>query len=159
MNKIKWCLNVKRGVKLIRPNDNLSKAYIKKAEDSLMSMRVNLREGIKDWASSAAYYARYHILYALFMKCGIKSEIHECTIEIAKTLFGDIILSKRIKELENAKIQRINLQYYTDRLVEESELKENMETAGDFVMKLKSIIDEIGPDYIERVRNKLKLLE
>jgi len=159
VNKIKWCLNVKRGVKLIRPNNNLSKSYTKKAEDSLLSMRVNLREGIKDWASSAAYYARYHILYALFMKCGIKSEIHDCSIEIAKTIFSDLISNSWIKELEGAKIQRINLQYYTDRLVEERDLEENMETAGDFVMELKGIIDEIEPDYIERIRNKLKLLK
>ncbi len=122
-------------------------------------MRVNLKEGIKDWASSAAYYARYHILYALLMKCGIKSEIHECTIEIAKIVFGDMIPKNRIKEIESAKIQRINLQYYTDRLVEEEELENNMKTAGDFVMELKSIINDTRPDYIEKVRNKLKLLK
>ncbi len=150
---------MKRGVKLTRPNENLSKSYIKKAEDSLMSMRVNLREGIKDWAASAAYYARYHILYALFMKCGIKSEIHECTIEIARAFFGGMIPDGRIKELENAKIQRINLQYYTDRLVEESELKENMETAGDFVMELKGVIDKIDPESIEAIRRKISDLK
>jgi len=122
-------------------------------------MRVNLKEGIKDWASSAAYYARYHILYALLMKCGIKSEIHECTIEIAKIVFGDMIPKNRIKEIESAKIQRINLQYYTDRLVEEEELENNMKTAGDFVMELKSIINDTRPDYIEKVRNELKLLK
>ncbi len=159
MNKIRWCLNVKRGVKLTRPNENLSKSYIKKAEDSLMSMRVNMREGIKDWASSAAYYARYHILYALFMKCGIKSEIHECTIEIARAFFGDMIPNDRIKELENAKIQRINLQYYTDRLVEESELNENMETAGDFVMELKNVIGKIDSESIEAIRRKIRDLK
>ncbi|MBN1897105.1 MAG: HEPN domain-containing protein [Candidatus Aenigmarchaeota archaeon] len=156
MNKVKWCLNVKRGVKLIKPNENLSKSYIKKAEDSLISMRANLREGITDWASSAAYYARYHILYALFMKCGIKSEIHECTLEIAKVVFSEFIQASRIKQLEKAKIQRINLQYYTDRLVEKNELDQNMETAGDFVMELKGIIESFDEERIEVIRRKIR---
>lgn len=147
---------MKRGIKLIKPNDNLSKSYIKKAEDSLISMRVNMREGIKDWATSAAYYARYHILYALFMKCGIKSEIHECSIEIAKIIFSDLIPRSMIKELETAKRQRIDMQYYTDRLVEERDLEKNIETAGDFVMELKRVLNGIDIEYTERIRNKLK---
>ena len=159
MNKVKWCLNVKRGIKLIKPNVNLTKSYVKKAEDSLISMRINLREDIKDWASSAAYYSRYHILYALFMKCGIKSEIHECTIEVAKTVFADFISTKRITELEKSKVQRINLQYYTDRMVEENDFKENIETAGDFIMEIKKLIDDIGLHQIEIIRNKLNSLK
>ena len=35
MDQIKWCLRQKKGIELIKSNDNLSKAYIKKAEDSL----------------------------------------------------------------------------------------------------------------------------
>ncbi|MEA2003961.1 MAG: hypothetical protein U9O53_03295 [archaeon] len=29
-----------------------------------------------------AYYACYNALYSILMKCGIKSEIHDCTIEL-----------------------------------------------------------------------------
>ena len=40
MDKIKWCLNAKNGLELIEPNENLTKAYLKKAEDSLRAALV-----------------------------------------------------------------------------------------------------------------------
>jgi uncharacterized protein (UPF0332 family) len=39
-----------------------------------------------DWIATTAYYARYFALYALLMKIGIKSEIHDCSIAIARLL-------------------------------------------------------------------------
>ena len=46
MDKIKWCAGKKGGLSLIEPNSDLANAYIKKAEEALESMRVNI---IKDW--------------------------------------------------------------------------------------------------------------
>ena len=40
-----------------------------------------------DWISTTAYYARYFAFYALLQKCGIKSEIHDCTISLMSFLF------------------------------------------------------------------------
>ena len=45
MDKIKWCAGKKEGLRLIEPNSNLAEAYLKKAEEALESMRVNV---IKD---------------------------------------------------------------------------------------------------------------
>lgn len=32
MENIKWCLHVENGIELVEPNENLSKAYLKKSE-------------------------------------------------------------------------------------------------------------------------------
>src|SRR3989344_203842 len=42
MAKINWCINQKDGIKLVEPNSNLAEAYLKKAEDSLLS--INLKQ-------------------------------------------------------------------------------------------------------------------
>src|SRR3989339_1992166 len=81
MDKIKWCAGKKEGLSLIEPNSDLTNAYIKKAEEALESMRVNI---IKDWRISTAYYTIYFSLYSVLMKIGIKCEIHSCTIAFAK---------------------------------------------------------------------------
>ena len=39
------------------------------------------------WKLIIAYYACYNALYALLMKCGIRCEIHDCTLELME-LFG-----------------------------------------------------------------------
>lgn len=81
MDKIIWCLKQKGGIQLVDPNSNLAEAYIKKAEDSLSSIRINK---IKDWKISTAYYTMYFSLYSILMKIGVKCEIHSCTLEFAK---------------------------------------------------------------------------
>ena len=86
MDKIKWCAGKKEGLSLIEPNSDLANAYIKKAEEALESMRVNI---IKDWKISTAYYTIYFSLYAVLMKLGVKCEIHSCTIEFAKKLYAE----------------------------------------------------------------------
>jgi hypothetical protein len=43
-------------------------------------MEANRREGIAEWAVFTGYYAEYFIVYALFAKLGVKSEIHLRTI-------------------------------------------------------------------------------
>jgi len=81
MDQIKWCLNQKKGIELVEPNDNLREAYLIKADEALETLRTSK---IKDWQLTTAYYAIYHSLYSLLMKIGVKCEIHSCTIEFAK---------------------------------------------------------------------------
>ena len=104
MDKIKWCAGKKEGLSLIEPNSDIANAYIKKAEEALESIRVNI---IKDWKISTAYYSIYFSLYALLIKIGIKCEIHSCTIEFAKieqekaeTKFS-FLLAKYFEQLKN----------------------------------------------------------
>src|SRR3989344_4457360 len=97
MNKIKWCAEKKEGLSLVEPNSDIADAYIKKAEEALESMRVNI---IKDWKISTAYYTIYFSLYAILMKTGVKCEIHSCTIEFAKRFLKDYLQETELDFIE-----------------------------------------------------------
>lgn len=154
--KIQWCGKQKRGIKLVAPNENLSTAYLKKAETSLKSMNLNYQEKINDWAVDAAYYARYQALYALLQKCGITCEIHDCSIMLLRFLFADIFDETLFTELETAKEQRVNLVYYTNRLVSEEEIKKNITSSPNFVLKIEEVVSKIQREKIEEIRGKLE---
>lgn len=151
-----WCGKQKKGIKLVLPNDNICRAYLKKAKSSLQSMNLNYGAGIIDWAVDAAYYARYQSIYALFQKVGIKCEIHDCTIKAFRILFADIFNNSFFDDIENAKEQRINMTYYTDRLVPKEEIKENIDNAAAFVIEIEKYIETINPMDIQKFRAKLK---
>ena len=55
MLSIKWCCKQKDGIKLISPNDNLSKGYIIMAENAIgtMNRERNLNQ---QFSISACYY-------------------------------------------------------------------------------------------------------
>lgn len=47
MEMIKWCMKLKNGIELAEPNDNLSGAYVKKAETALSA--ASALKGNKEW--------------------------------------------------------------------------------------------------------------
>ncbi len=156
LGKLFWCSKQKKGIKITNPNDNLCDAYIKKSHNSLKSMNVNMKEGIYDWAVDAAYYSRYQAIYALLQKCGIDSEIHDCSILLIEFLFENKLDLKIIKEIQQSKKQRIDLIYYTNRLVPLEDIKENVNFAPNFVLVIEKLISTLDADQIEEIRRKLK---
>ena len=78
INKLKWCFERKE-VKLIEPNENLSGAYLKSAEETFLVLK-DIKEESNMWLATMKYYCEYFSCYALLMRVGIKSEIHDCTI-------------------------------------------------------------------------------
>lgn len=144
IGKIVWCSRQKKGIRLTAPNENLCDAYLKKANDSLKSMNLNMSARLFDWTVDAAYYARYHAIYALLQKCGIKSEIHDCSITLISFLFGEILGEQLIEELERAKEQRINLVYYTNRMISEENIRMSVELAPKFVLAIEKTISELN---------------
>ncbi len=83
---LRWCLKQAKGIRLVKPSENLIKAYLRKARSALKSMKVNAEVGITEWAVSASYYAKYFAMYALLQKIGIKCEIHDCTSIIRSSI-------------------------------------------------------------------------
>jgi len=151
------CMAKKDGIKLVEPSENLCSAYVKMSRESLASMNANMDAGIKRWAVVAAYYARYHALYAIFMKVGIKCEIHTCTLAAARALFGlNPVLAK---EIENSMKQRINMQYYADRTVSDANYKKNADSAPGFVIEMEKLSLVLNTDGIERIRKNLEKLK
>ena len=78
MDKLKWCALQRDGIKLIDPNENLSWAYFTDADDSLLAFGRNVGK----WKIVTAYYSCYNALYALVIKAGVKSELHDCTLAL-----------------------------------------------------------------------------
>ena len=156
--KLTWCRKQKHGIELIEPNQNVSSAYLKKAHTSLRSMDINYKESILDWTVDAAYYARYQVVYALMQRIGVKCEIHDCTIELFRFLFNDSFDEELFLELKRAKEQRINLTYYTDRLVSVEDIKKNVYSASNFVLKVEEFLSVLTPSKIKIIKEKLVLI-
>ena len=156
--RILWCIKQKKGLKITKPNDNLCNAYLKKANNSLKSMKLNMDAKLYEWAIDTAYYSRYHAVYALLQKCGFVSEIHDCSISVTAFLFKNEIGSL-LEELETAKKQRIDVMYYTDRTVSEKDVKKNVHSAPDFVVSIEKIVSDLNNvDKINKLRSKLEKL-
>ena len=156
-SQVNWCLKQKRGIKLEPPNENLCKVYIKKAKSALnMLSAANEREEI-DWIATTAYYARYFGFYAVLQMCGIRSEIHECTLSLMYVLFVQekILPEEYYAEFEQAKELRIDTQYYVANESQTKDLKKASQTAGRFVLKMEEIIENMNPQLIMELRIKL----
>jgi len=88
---LNWCLKQSKGIRLVKPSDNLVKAYLEKSRNALKSMEINAQANIVEWAVSASYYAKYFAVYALLSKIGVKCEIHDCTITLFEYLFCESV--------------------------------------------------------------------
>jgi uncharacterized protein (UPF0332 family) len=154
---ISWCFKQKRGIKFEEPNNNLCNVYIKKAKSSLNMLESATEKDEIDWISATAYYARYFAFYALLQKCGIKSEIHDCTISLMHFLFVDENLIEKhfYNELQLAKELRVDTQYYVTEEVDLNKLKKDSETSRSFVLKMEEIIEELTEEQIKTIREKL----
>lgn len=151
-----WCLKQKRGIRIIEPNPNLTKAYLKKAISALNTMTAAYRINETDWILTTAYYARYFALYALLMKMGIKSEIHDCTINVAKLLANNGILTPSlIEDVAKAKQTRIDTQYYVEKEQSPKIIQRNVEAARNFVLETEKTIDNLTPEQINNIRAQL----
>jgi uncharacterized protein (UPF0332 family) len=120
-----------------------------------MTAALQIKE--TDWTATTAYYARYFALYALLMKIGVKSEIHDCTINVAKLLSKNLILNPRLTDdITKAKQTRIDTQYYVEKEHDQTEIKNNVEAARKFVLEIEQTIENITPEQINSIRTQLK---
>jgi len=144
-DKIEWCLQRNKGIKLIEPNGNLSKSYINEALSDLETIeKVN-----EKWKIITSYYSCYNALYSILMKIGIKCEIHDCTIALMELLGFDPL---EINFMHSLKEKRINVQYY----LKSSDLFVDKKKVFDFVITCKKILNLLNDKKINRIRSKLK---
>lgn len=153
MDKIKWCTGKKEGLSLIESNSDLANAYIRKAEEALESMRVNI---IKDWKISTAYYTIYFSLYAVLMKLGVKCGIHSCTIEFAKRFLNEYFDKTELDFTEDSLKARVDSQYYTDRTVPDEQYNKMIQKAPEFLVKCKSVLIKLNEKKINEIRDKFQ---
>lgn len=153
MNKLRWCLGVKKGLELVEPNENLCNAYFKKAENAL-SAAATLKEN-REWEISSRYYAMYFALYAILMKIGIKCENHSCTIVFMKQCLSQFFVEDEVSLLQSAMTARVDVQYYTDRTVDEKQYKKIKANSPLFLVLCKEVYKKINKETIAEIRAKI----
>ncbi len=152
MADLGWCKKQGKGIRLIKPNENLAKEYLESAEETLTVLK-DIANKSDMWLAATKYYFEYFAVYALLMKIGIKSEIHDCTIEVCKLLEKEDILQAGVyKKLKRDKKLRIDNQYY----LKNREVKINHEKLSEFLLKIKKKINSLILKDIEKVRDKIK---
>ena len=149
-----WCLKQSKGIRIVKPSDNLLKAYLQKSRNALKSMEINAQVDLVEWAVSASYYAKYFAVYALLSKIGVKCEIHDCTITLFEYLFSDSIPHEIVKDLRDSKGNRVEAQYYTREI--SVDLEQVIIKTRQFVLEIEKIIDSLNADKLLELQRKLK---
>lgn len=154
MVSLNWCLNQKRGLFQITPNENMATAYMKMAEESLLVL--SSIEQSKLWTASATYYTYYYTLYALMLRFGFKCEIHSCSLLFMDTFLTNHYTSYERELVHKAFDARQDLQYYPDRAVESTVLEELKKGSKIFYIKTKDILANVKETEIEELHLHIK---
>lgn len=153
MDQIKWCLNQKKGIELVKPSENLRDAYLIKAEEALDTLRTSKS---RDWQLTTAYYAIYHGIYSLLMNIGVKCEIHSCTIEFAKRFLKGHLSYDDFELIDKSFSARINSQYYVNRKVPDKNYDIIMKNVATFLVKCKNVI--LKQNEIKNIRDQISFI-
>lgn len=152
MARLNWCKRQNHGIKKVEPSKNVSQGYIENAEETLRILKKIMETGSKTWIATLKYYTEYFSFYSLMMRIGIKSEIHDCTLEVAKFLEERNIIDKEVvEELEDSKDLRIKNQYHLKNRPVDVDLDE----LSDFILEVKDIKDNLSNDQINKIRKDL----
>jgi uncharacterized protein (UPF0332 family) len=152
-----FCFKKASGLRLVTPNENLVNVYKRKSKSALNMLESAKEKQENEWILDTSYYAKYFIVYALFMKSGIKSEIHDCTIFAFKSIFSDLgIISPEIyKDLSDSRDLRVGSLYY-DRDFGKDEILSKANTAPNFCLEVESVVDKLSKDDIDKIRKKFE---
>ncbi|MBD3262805.1 HEPN domain-containing protein [Candidatus Woesearchaeota archaeon] len=147
--KLKWCFKIKDGLKLVKPNERLSKSYLKHAKSSLLRAKKDFEDKDLLWTTVAIYYAEYYALYSFLQKIGIKCENHSCSIAIVGFLLGENN-TQIIKEHKN---KRIDAQYYM-KIDQENKVEDMLVKAQNFISNFDELVSNLSYKEISKYRYK-----
>ncbi|MBI2971456.1 MAG: HEPN domain-containing protein [Candidatus Aenigmarchaeota archaeon] len=168
-----------RGLRTSKPNNNLSKGHLGKADHNLIVMTDLSKLGHEDWTVITAYYAMYHSALALLAKIGLESKDHATTAaileyffreQISKEMMGKFnqlkekkdkiedvtIKEKYIDYLWKAKRARETVQYGVPISYKEKDVIVN--NAREFVSKIKLVISQLEDEFIEVIDKEIREL-
>ncbi len=156
-NDFAFCFKKASGLKLISPNENLVHVYKRKSRSALNMLNSAIEKEENEWILDTSYYAKYFMAYALFMKVGIKSEIHDCTIFALKSIFKElgIINQELCNDLEDSRDLRVGSLYY-DKDFGKKEILSKADTAPNFCLNVESVIDKLSKDDLDKVRKRFE---
>ena len=148
--KLSWCFKIKDGLKMLEPNERLSKSYLEQAKSSLLRAEKDLNDKDFLWATVAIYYAEYYALYSLLQKIGLKCENHACSILVVSILLGE----GKTKTINQHKDKRIDAQYYM-KVDQEIKIKAMLQEAKIFVAEFDELMSNMTEEDIKNYREKI----
>ena len=152
--KLKWCFGLKDGLRIVEPNETLTKSYIEEAKSSLERAEKNFRDKDLLWATVVVYYAEYYALYSFLQRIGIRCENHLCSILAVTFLLGE----DKTRIINQHKDKRIDAQYYM-RVDKEEQVGKMIQEAKMFVSIFDELVSNINEKEIISYRRKLKILK
>ncbi len=152
-----WCKRQKKGLKLAHPREDLRETFLGKARSALNMLGCALEKNEIDWIITTSYYAKYFALYALFARCGIKSEIHNCTLLGMKRFFVDTkrINKKLYNDINESKGLRVRMQYYSHKQIDKKHILHLASTAEEFVRFFEKYSHTMQKKDIAAIRRQL----
>lgn len=146
MDDLRWCFKQAKGIKLVEVNQDIAKAYLKDAKMDFGL--INKKE--PKWNIIKEYYVCYNSLYSLFARCGIKCEIHDCTLKLMP-LFG--FNEDFCNKMTDLKKERVGVQYYLGK-----SKRDYLDFAREFLEFCEIKHLELNDLQVSEIRNKLKEL-
>ncbi len=140
-------------LELVNPSEELKKSYIEKSESNLKSSKILYENNLLEESIALTYYSMYNLLIALLFKIGIKCENHTASIILLKKLF-----EINNSDIENAKKERIDKQYYTDFKIKQEGILKAIKNAEEFNNLLLDFVSKVSNSDIELFRTKFKEL-
>ena len=148
--KLKWCLKIKDGLKLVLPNERLSKSYLEQAKSSLLRANKDFEDKDLLWTTVAIYYAEYYALYSLLQRIGVKCENHSCSILAVSILLGE----DKVETINKHKDKRIDAQYYM-KVDQENKVKAMLTEAQNFIAAFDELVSNLSEEEIKEYRDKI----
>jgi len=148
--QLKWCFKLKDGLRIVEPNERLSKSYLEQAKSSLLRAEKDLNDNDLLWTTVAVYYAEYYALYSFLQRIGIKCENHTCSILAVAVLLGD----EKTKTINEHKGKRIDAQYYM-KVDQEIKVRIMLQEAKIFVSDFDEIVSNLSEKNIHHFRDDI----
>jgi uncharacterized protein (UPF0332 family) len=145
--KLNWCFKLKDGIKIVEPNERLSKSYLEQAKSSLLRAERNFEEKDLLWTTIASYYAEYYALYSFLQGIGVKCENHACSILVVTLLLG----KDKTKIINQHKDKRIDAQYYM-KVDQEEGIMLMLKESKIFVSKFDELVSNLSEKEIKEYR-------
>lgn len=143
MGNLSWCFKQIKGIKIVEPNLKIAKDYLKDAKRDFSL--VDKKE--PKWNIIEEYYVCYNAFYSLLVKCGIKCEIHDCTLKLMDLFGFDLKFQNKLNDLKR---ERIGVQYYLG-----DSKKDYLEFARNFLEICEVKFLELNDLSVGAIRKKL----
>src|SRR3989344_3640985 len=148
--KLSWCFKLKDGLKIVEPNEILSKSYLEQAKSSLLRAEKDLNDKDFLWATVAIYYAEYYALYSFLQRIGVKCENHACSILATSVLLGE----DKTRTINLHKDKRIDAQYYM-KVDQEIKIRAMLQEAKIFISSFDELVSNLSENNIKSYRDKI----